>query len=42
MDNKYLNENSSNDIFQKIDNLDCSNSLKSKLKTIELLKEEVN
>lgn len=42
MDNNNLNENSPQEIFQKIDKLDCSNSLKSKLKTIELLKNEIN
>ena len=41
MDN-HLNENSSEEIFQKIDKLECSDSVKSKLKVIELLKDEIN
>ena len=41
MDN-HLNENSSEEIFQKIDKLECSDSIKTKLKVIELLKDEIN
>ena len=42
MDNNNLNENSSEEIFQKIDKLECSDSIKMKLKVIELLKDEIN
>ena len=42
MDNNNLNENSSEEIFQKIDKLECSDSIKTKLKVIELLKDEIN
>ena len=42
MDNNNLNENTSEEIFQKIDKLECSDSVKSKLKVIELLKDEIN
>ena len=42
MDNNNLNENTSEEIFQKIDKLECSDSIKSKLKVIELLKDEIN
>ena len=42
MDNNNLNENTSEEIFQKIDKLECSDSIKTKLKVIELLKDEIN
>ena len=42
MDNNNLNENTSEEIFQKIDKLECSDSIKMKLKVIELLKDEIN